>query len=132
MANPNDEPRTVVNIKGGRVAAWDRARAASGHAGETLGSWVSRACNQLADLELPEVELELADGSPVNGAPPDLGLVLRQMRDEFADFRDQLTVLAAICMRVEATLQALTVEVRVMHSRYDRLRRRVTELEGET
>ena len=48
---------------------------------------------------------------------PDLTLVLRQqkqMLDEFADFRDQLTVLTAICMRLEGSLA--------------RLQRRVTEL----
>ena len=46
---------------------------------------------------------------------PSLELVLRQqqrMLDEFADFRDQPTVLTAICMRVEASVTALTIEVR--------------------
>jgi len=44
-----------------------------------------------------------------------LELLLRQqkqMMDEFADFRDQLTVLTAICMRVEASVTSLTIEVR--------------------
>lgn len=65
-------------------------------------------------------------------AEPDLALLLRQqkqMLDEFADFRDQLTVLTAICMRVEGSLTALTTEVRATHSRHSRLARRVEELE---
>lgn len=65
-------------------------------------------------------------------AEPDLALLLRQqkqMLDEFADFRDQLTVLTAICMRVEGSVTALTTEVRAMHSRHSRLARRVEELE---
>ena len=50
---------------------------------------------------------------------------MAKFRDEFADFRDQLTVLTAICMRVEASVTALTTEVRAMHSRHARLERRV-------
>jgi hypothetical protein len=55
----------------------------------------------------------------------------KQMLDEFADFREQLTVQTAICMRVEAAVTSLTIEVRAMHSRHDRLARRVTELEAQ-
>jgi hypothetical protein len=63
---------------------------------------------------------------------PDLTMLMRQqkqMLDEFADLRDQLTVLTAICMRVEGSITALTIEVRAMHSRHARLARRVGELE---
>jgi pilus assembly protein TadC len=69
----------------------------------------------------------------MSGASPDLTLILKQqkqMLDAFADFRDQLIVLTAICMRVEASVQSLTIEVRAMHSRHDRLARRVTDLEA--
>jgi hypothetical protein len=69
----------------------------------------------------------------MSGASPDLTLLLKQqgqMLNEMADFRDQLTVLTAICMRVEASVGSLTVEVRAMHSRHDRLARRVTDLEA--
>ena len=51
---------------------------------------------------------------------PDLGPLLRQqqrMMDDFADFRDQLTVLTAICMRVESSVTALTIEVRAMQAK---------------
>jgi hypothetical protein len=53
----------------------------------------------------------------------------KRMLDEFADFRDQLIVLTAICMRVEGAVTALTTEVRAMHSRHSRLERRVTDIE---
>jgi hypothetical protein len=64
---------------------------------------------------------------------PDLQLVLRQQRrmiDEVGEFRDQLTVLTAICMRVEAAVSALTIEVRAMHSRHERLAQRVERIEA--
>ncbi len=53
MDNP-DEERTIINVKGMRVDSWERARAAAGRAGETMGSWLSRACDQLANLEAGE------------------------------------------------------------------------------
>jgi hypothetical protein len=52
----------------------------------------------------------------------DLTMLLKQqkqMLDEFADFREQLVVLTAICMRVEAAVG------------HDRLARRVTALEAQ-
>lgn len=49
--------------------------------------------------------------------------------DEMASFRDDLTVLTAIAMRVEGAVSALTTEVRAMHSRHSRLERRVRALE---
>jgi hypothetical protein len=59
-----------------------------------------------------------------------LGRKLAQVLDEMGEFRDQLTILTAICMRVEGAVGALTIEVRAMHSRHARLERRVTKLEG--
>ncbi len=50
----------------------------------------------------------------------------QRMMDEFAD-----TTLTAICMRVEASVTALTVELRAMHARHDRLARRVERIEQE-
>lgn len=64
---------------------------------------------------------------------PNLELLQRQQKqilDEMGEFRDQLTVLTAICMRVEGAVNALTTEVRAVHSRHSRLERRVKELEG--
>jgi hypothetical protein len=45
----------------------------------------------------------------------DLGLLLRQQKqilDAMGQFRDQLTALTTICMRLEGAVNALTVEVR--------------------
>ena len=63
---------------------------------------------------------------------PNLQLLLRQqqrMMDDFAEFRDQLTVLTAISMRLESSITSLTIEVRAQHARHDRLLRRVERLE---
>jgi hypothetical protein len=46
-----DEPTTTVNVKHMPVAAWKRAGDRARANDETLGSWVSRAINQLANLE---------------------------------------------------------------------------------
>jgi hypothetical protein len=51
--------------------------------------------------------------------------------DVLAAFRDDLTVLTAITMRVEGSVSALITEVRAMHSRHTRLERRVAKMEGE-
>jgi hypothetical protein len=45
------ETTTTVNIKAIKVAAWERAKTAAGRNDETLGNWVSRACEQLAAAE---------------------------------------------------------------------------------
>jgi hypothetical protein len=51
--------------------------------------------------------------------------------EDMASFRDDMTVLTAIVMRVEGSVAALITEVRAGHSRHARLERRVTKLEGE-
>jgi hypothetical protein len=43
--------KTIVNVKGISVPSWDRGKAAANRAGETMGSWLSRAIDQLADRE---------------------------------------------------------------------------------
>ena len=52
-----------------------------------------------------------------------------KVRDDMAAFRDDMTILTAISMRVEASVTSLTTEVRAMHSRHARLERRVDTLE---
>lgn len=47
---PEDE-KIIVNVKGVSAKAWERAKIGSHKAGETLGQWLSRACEQLANLE---------------------------------------------------------------------------------
>jgi hypothetical protein len=49
--------------------------------------------------------------------------------DEMASFRDDMTVLTAITMRLEGSMTGLITEVRAMHSRHGRLERRVEKLE---
>lgn len=69
----------------------------------------------------------------MSASTPDLGLLTiqqKQILDEMGEFRDQLTVLTAICMRVEGAVNALTTEVRAVHSRHARLERRVKDLEA--
>ena len=55
----------------------------------------------------------------------------KNILDEVGEFRDQLTILTAICMRVEGAVNALTTEVRAVHSRHSRLARQVEELKSE-
>jgi septal ring factor EnvC (AmiA/AmiB activator) len=54
---------------------------------------------------------------------------ITKVRDDMAAFRDDMTILTAISMRVEASVTSLTTEVRAMHSRHARLERRVDTLE---
>ena len=58
-----------------------------------------------------------------------LGRQMARVLDEMASFRDDLTVLTAIVMRLETSVTSLTTEVRAMHSRHARLERRVQSLE---
>ncbi|MCL6608188.1 MAG: hypothetical protein K6T74_08870 [Geminicoccaceae bacterium] len=48
--------------------------------------------------------------------------------DEQGRLRDDVTVLTGMVMRLEGTVQGLTVEVRGEHSRYERLAREVARL----
>jgi multidrug efflux pump subunit AcrA (membrane-fusion protein) len=53
---------------------------------------------------------------------------IANVRDDMAAFRDDMTILTAISMRVEASVTSLTTD-RAMHSRHARLERRVDTLE---
>jgi hypothetical protein len=50
MANPDDE-KTTINVKGVSEKAWERAKNAARKQDETMGDWLSRAANHLADKE---------------------------------------------------------------------------------
>jgi hypothetical protein len=50
MANPDDE-KTTINVKGVSAKAWERAKNAAKKQDETMGDWLSRAANHLADRE---------------------------------------------------------------------------------
>jgi chromosome segregation ATPase len=51
-----------------------------------------------------------------------------RLLDEQGRLRDDMTVVSGMVMRLEGTVQGLTVEVRGEHSRYDRLAREVARL----
>lgn len=53
---------------------------------------------------------------------------IERLLDEQGRLRDDTTVLTGMVMRLEGTVQGLTVEVRGEHSRYDRLAREVARL----
>ncbi len=48
--------RKTINVKGVRAEAWERAGAAAKRQDQSLGEWVSRACDLLADMESGERE----------------------------------------------------------------------------
>lgn len=64
MDNRADE-KTTINVKSVSVAAWDRAKKAATKQGEAMGEWLSRAINQLADIEAGPREFPPAN-PPVN------------------------------------------------------------------
>ncbi len=64
----------------------------------------------------------------------DLGLIARQQRvilSELGSLRDDVSVLTAIAMRQDGTLNALLAELRAMHSQHARLANRVREMEQQ-
>lgn len=61
-----DDGKTTINVKSVSVAAWERAKSSALKQGETMGAWVSRALNQLADDEAGPREFP---PSPANPSP---------------------------------------------------------------
>ena len=53
----------------------------------------------------------------------------QRMLDEMASFRDDLTVLTAMVMRLDGTVGLVLTELRAMHSQHSRLANRVRRLE---
>lgn len=66
MDNP-DDAKTIINVKGIVVRSYERAKKAANAANETMGSWLSRAMDQLANLEAGE--RYILPASPANHAP---------------------------------------------------------------
>jgi hypothetical protein len=67
-------------------------------------------------------------------AKVDFEFLARQMErmiNDLAGLKDDVMVLTARVERLDATVQSLVVEVRAMHSRHERLVRRVDRLEGQ-
>jgi len=64
----------------------------------------------------------------------DLSLIARQqaqLLSEMGTLRDDMAVLTAIVQRLDGTMADLVNEIRATHSQYNRLDRRVRELEGK-
>lgn len=64
----------------------------------------------------------------------DLAFISRQLTrlaNDMAGLKDDMTVVMARLDRIDATVQSLVIEVRAMHSRHDRLARRVDLLEEQ-
>lgn len=51
MANNDDDTTTTINVKSVRKPAWEAARRSAAKQDEPMGSWLSRACETLANLE---------------------------------------------------------------------------------
>jgi hypothetical protein len=81
-----DDEKTIVNIKGVSKSAWERARQAANRSGESMGDWISRAANQLANLEAGQRFFE-PDKLEDKPAKPQLPAV---------DFREIAAVLVAM------------------------------------
>jgi hypothetical protein len=58
-----------------------------------------------------------------------IGHGLQRLTTEVGALREDMTVLTAIVMRQDATMNALLTEVRAMHSQHSRLANRVKQLE---
>lgn len=43
MDNPQDDDRTIINVKGVRKPAWEKAKRGSAQTGESMGTWLSGA-----------------------------------------------------------------------------------------
>jgi len=76
LANPTDDSTTSINVKYVSISAWNKAKSAAALSGEMLGSWISRACERLADAEAERPYLQI-DGpsanpvaNPISSPPP--------------------------------------------------------------
>jgi hypothetical protein len=96
-------------IAGPRAVA---ARAASWY------GWPSRTGRQ-AEAVMAKVDLEF------------LARQIERMINDLAGLKDDVMVLTARVERLDATVHSLVVEVRAMHSRHERLVRRVDRLEEQ-
>lgn len=74
MGNPSDE-RTTINVKGMSVSSWERAKKSAAKQDESMGAWLTRAVEQLANLEDGPREfppMPPANPAPESGNPPAL------------------------------------------------------------
>lgn len=74
MTDKPDDTRTIINVKGISISAWEDAKKAANKRGETMGEWLSRACTHLANLEredriIPPAQTANPPAPPVVQAP---------------------------------------------------------------
>jgi hypothetical protein len=120
--NP-DEERTIINVKAVNVRSYEGAKKAANKAGETMGSWLSRAMDQLANLESGERYI-----LPDNLANRSHGLAVANPANLPAlppvDFRE----VAAIIMAMKEA--GLPVQKRIGHHVNVLLNNRLREVRG--
>jgi hypothetical protein len=101
---------TTVNVKNIRVDAWSAAKLSAERSDESLGSWVSRACDQLAAAEaggqrlIPPPERLNQVAKVANPALPDrlaqlatLAHIARELTPEGKDSRAAQMARRAVC-----------------------------------
>ena len=84
MDNPDDE-KTVINVKGMSLRAWEKAKRAASKQDQTMGAWLSRAVDHLANLEdgprefapVQPANLEPKSGNPSSLPIEQLGLLMQ-------------------------------------------------------
>jgi hypothetical protein len=112
---------TTVNVKNIRVEAWSTAKHAARRNDESLGSWISRACEQLAAAEAggprlipPPARLnqgaEMAN--PAARVPTDrlaqlatLARIARELTPDGKDSRAAQMARRAVCLELAGMLQ---------------------------
>ena len=68
MGNP-DQDKTTINVKSVQASSWVRAKDAAAKADESMGAWLSRAADQLANLEAGDRLILKGNPQPVSGNP---------------------------------------------------------------
>lgn len=87
MDNPSDD-RVTINVKSVSAKSWERAKVAANKQGQTMGEWLSRAINQLANNEagprelpaLPAANFRPETGNPGPSAAMSAGDLADMMR----------------------------------------------------
>ena len=96
MDNPADD-RVTINVKSVSAKSWERAKVAANKQGQTMGEWLSRAINQLANNEAGPRELPAlpaANLKPKTGNPGPAGPAAGMSAGDLADMMRGLAALA--------------------------------------
>ena len=79
MANPDDE-KTVINVKGVSISAWEDAKRSAAKVGESMGFWLSQAARDRANLLAGDRVILPGNPEPVKGNPLEPGQVAALMQ----------------------------------------------------